>query len=131
MTLPAAYRDAVCFSFGDSEELADDLLARVLSGKKTATCGGLHEYAKDEPLPVVGRCDVVLDGCGKPACVIETVEVRQCRFDDVGVDFAVAEGEGDYDDWRAGHIAYFNRNGGWSGDMILVCERFRLVEVLS
>ena len=34
------------------------------------------------------------------------------------------------DDWREGHRAYFTRNGGFSPDMMLWCERFRLVEVI-
>lgn len=131
MALPDRYRNAVQFSFGDSPELADELLALVLSGKKTATCGALGVFGPDEPMPVVGRRDVVLDGRGKPACIVETVAVTEYRFDDVPEDFAVAEGEGSYDDWRAGHITYFTRNGGWSGDMMLVCERFRLVEVFE
>ena len=33
-------------------------------------------------------------------------------------------------DWRKGHQEYFERNGGFSPDMELVCERFKLVEVL-
>jgi len=131
MTLPDRYTDAVQFSFGDSPELADELLALVLSGKKTATCGALRDIEAGEPMPVVGRRDVVLDGRGKPACILETIEVTQCRFDDVSEDFAVAEGEGTYDEWRAGHIDFFTRNGGWSGDLMLVCERFRLVEVFK
>ncbi|MBU1176005.1 MAG: ASCH domain-containing protein [Alphaproteobacteria bacterium] len=131
MTLPERYQDAVRFSFGDSPELADELLALVLAGRKTATCGALRDFGADEPVPEVGRRDVVLDGRGEPACVIETTEVTRCRFDDVGEDFALAEGEGDFDDWRNGHIAYFTRNGGWSGDLMLVCERFRLVEVFE
>ena len=131
MTLPARYKDALSFAFGDSPELADELLALVLSGKKTATCGALRDIEAGEPMPEVGRRDVVLDGRGKPACVLETIEVTQCRFDDVSADFAIAEGEGPYDDWRKGHIDFFTRNGGWSGDLMLVCERFRLVEVFE
>ena len=131
MNLPARYKDAVRFAFGDSPELGDELLALVLSGKKTATCGALRDIAAGEPMPEVGRRDVVLDGRGQPACVLETTEVTQCRFDDVGEDFAVAEGEGPYDAWREGHIDFFTRNGGWSGDLMLVCERFKLVEVFE
>lgn len=123
---------AVRFSFGDSPELADALLALVLAGTKTATCGALRDYGGDgEAMPEVGRRDIVLDGAGRPAAIIETVELTRHSFDDVPEDFALAEGEGDYDEWRAGHIAYFSRNGGWSPDLMLVCERFRLVEVLE
>ena len=127
------YAGAVTFAFGDSPELADELLALVLSGKKTATCGALRDYGGDEPVPEVGRRDVVLDGQGRRAAVIETVEAIHRRFDEVDAEFAAAEGEGDlsYEYWRKAHEAYFARNGGFSPDMILVCERFRVVEVLD
>lgn len=131
--LPDQYADAVQFTFGDSPELADELLALVLSGTKTATCGALEGYTDDEPFPVVGRRDVVLDGKGRPACVIETTEVTIRPFSAVDARFAADEGEGDrtlaY--WRAAHQAFFERNGGFSEDMLLACERFKLVEIFS
>jgi uncharacterized protein YhfF len=128
-----AYADAVTFRFGDSPELADELLALVLAGRKTATCGALRDFGGAEPAPVVGRRDVVLDGRGRRAAVIETVEAIVRRFDEVEADFARDEGEGDlsYEYWRDVHRAYFERNGGFSPDMKLVCERFRLVEVFN
>jgi uncharacterized protein YhfF len=131
VTLPARYANLNTFSFGDSPALADELLALVLAGEKTATCAAVRDYEKDgEPIPVPGRRDVVRDGQGRPAAVIETVEVTRRLFRDVPDDFALAEGEGDFDAWREGHIAYFERNGGWSEDLEIVCERFRLIEVL-
>jgi uncharacterized protein YhfF len=43
------------------------------------------------------------------------------------------EGEGDrtlaY--WRSAHRAYFGRLGRFGEDMMLMCERFRLVEVFG
>jgi uncharacterized protein YhfF len=128
------YASAVTFSFGDSPELADELLALVIAGTKTASCGALRDYqAGGEPMPVVGRRDVVLDGKGRRAAVIETVEVTIRRFDAVGADLAHDEGEGDRSlaYWREAHEAYFRRGGGFSPDMELVCERFRLIEVFA
>ncbi len=125
---------AITFSFGDSPAMADELLALVLSGQKTATCGALRDYPEGSPeRPQVGRRDVVLDGRGRRAAIIETLDVTVCRFDEVDEQFAREEGEGllTLADWRAGHQAYFERNGGFSPDMELVCERFRLVEVLD
>ena len=121
------------FSFGDSPRLADELLALVLSGAKKATCGAYRDYQKPNapPRPKVGRCDVVLDGKGAPACIIETTEVTIKNFCDVDEDFAVSEGEGPYEVWREAHVAYFSRNGGFSPDMEVVCERFRLVHVFK
>ena len=130
-TLPPLYADAIQFSFGDSSALADELLALVLAGRKTATCGALRDYGPGrEPMPEIGRRDVVRNGAGEPAAVIETLSLETLRFDDVGPDFTDREGEGDYAAWRAGHEAYFARNGGFSPDMDLVCETFRLVTVL-
>lgn len=117
------------FSFGDSPEMADRLLAFVLGGTKRATCWSVADGQQTQ----VGKQMVVLDGAGKPRAVIETVELEQRRFCDVDWQFALDEGEGDetLEDWRRGHQAYFERNGGFDPEMMLWCERFRLVEVIG
>lgn len=127
------YPDAEAFTFGDSRLLCDELLALVRAGKKTATCGALRDYLEsDDPMPEVGRVDIALDWQGNPALVIETVEVLIRRFADVDEAFALAEGENtSHADWAAGHRAYFERNGGWSPNMELVCERFKMIEDLG
>ena len=130
----ARYASAVTFSFGDSPAMADELLALVLAGAKTATCGALRDFPEGSPArPMIGRRDVVLDGEGRRAAVIETVEVTVRRFDEVDEAFAYDEGEGfrTLAHWRQGHRRYFERNGGFSPDMELICERFRLVEILD
>ena len=127
------YPGAETFTFGDSAALCSALLALVRAGRKTATCGALRDFEEDgEALPVVGRKDIALNWDGRPALVIETVEVTVRRFCDVDADFALAEGEDEtLEGWQAGHRAYFTRNGGFDPEMELVCERFRLVEDLS
>ncbi|GLQ12366.1 hypothetical protein GCM10007913_42990 [Devosia yakushimensis] len=130
--LPSPYTDAITFSFGDSPELNEQLLGLVLAGKKTATCGALRDYQQGkEAMPVAGRRDVVLNGAGEPAAVIETLSVEIRRFDHVEPSFSDLEGEGPYAQWRAEHEAYFTRNGGFSPEMDVVCERFKLIEVLA
>lgn len=119
--------DAVGFKFGDSRELCDQLLALVRAGRKTASCGALRDFDAGEEMPAVGRRDLALDWDGKPALLIETVEVKVLPFCDVTEDFALAEGEGSFADWKRGHIAFFTRNGGFDPQMMLVCERFRLI----
>lgn len=116
-------------TFGDSERLCNRLLALVRSGKKTATCGALRDFGPGgESMPVVGRRDTALSWDGAPALTIETVEVFLSRFCDVEESFALAEGEnGDLAGWRRDHERYFERNGGFDPEMMLVCERFRLV----
>lgn len=123
------WRSLETFAFGDSPEMADRLLGFVLSGAKTATCWA----ARDGELTHVGKRMVAKDGAGNPRAVIETVSLEQLRFNEVGWTFAHAEGEGDtcLEDWRDGHRAYFTRNGGFAPDMLLYCERFRLVEIIG
>jgi uncharacterized protein YhfF len=74
----------------------------------------------------------VLDGHGAPRCVIESTEVTYRRYSEVDAKFAFDEGEGDRSlkYWREAHREYFSRQGSFSEDMMLMCERFRLVEIL-
>jgi uncharacterized protein YhfF len=118
------------FAFGDSPELADELLELVLIGRKTATCWAASEGGKGVE---VGKRWIVKDGQGRPSAILETVELMRRRFEEVDAAFARDEGEGDRTlvDWRAAHMAYFTRRGEFSLDMELYCERFRLVEVLK
>lgn len=136
MTLDEAmrkYPDAVTFRFGDGPEMCAELLALVRAGAKTATCGALRDFGEGgEPKPVVGRRDISLNWDGTPAVVIETVSVTEKRFCDMDEEFALAEGENEtLEGWRQDHRAYFERNGGWDPEMMLICERFRVVEDLA
>ncbi|MEQ9243759.1 MAG: ASCH domain-containing protein [Roseovarius indicus] len=127
--LKLQYPSANTFKFGDSAALCDELLSLVRSGKKVATCSALHEFQNGEPFPEVGRRDIGLNWDGTPAVVIETVELIQCRFDEVTEEMALAEGEDDsLNGWRVGHQGYFERNGGFSPDMQIIWERFVLIE---
>jgi len=118
------------FPFGDGPELADELLALILEGKKTATCWSATEGEKGTR---VGKQWVVLDGAGRPRAVLETIELTQRRFHEVDAAFAFEEGEDDRTlaAWRAAHEEYFTRNKCFAPDMLLYCERFRLVEVIE
>jgi uncharacterized protein YhfF len=127
--VPEKYRSLRSFAFGDGPALADELLELVLNGVKTATCS-----TEDEPnTSTPGELWIVLDGSGAPRCVIETLEVTYRRFGDVDAPFAYEEGEGDRSlaYWRDAHRRYFGRQGKFSEDMMLMCERFRLVEIFA
>lgn len=116
------------FSFGDSPALANELASLVLAGVKTATCWAAVEGLKT----AVGKRTVMLDGSGRPLAVIKTVELEQRRFDEVDAAFAYDEGEDDRSlaSWREAHRRYFTRLGHYTDDMLLYCERFRVVERL-
>lgn len=114
------------WSFGDSPELADALLALVLQGKKTATCWAAAQQGPS----VAAEGAIVLDGAGQPGVLLETLACDALRYCDVGAEFAALEGEGDcsLDHWRAAHRRFFARQGMYADDMPLWCERFRLVK---
>jgi uncharacterized protein YhfF len=127
--VPEKYRSLRSFAFGDSPALANELLDLVIKGVKTATCS-----TEDEPnVSSPGERWIVLDGDGTPRCVIETTEVSFRRYNEVDAAFAYDEGEGDrsLSYWREAHRRYFVRLGRFSEDMMLMCERFRLVEVFA
>lgn len=127
--VPEQYRHLRTFAFGDGPALADQLLALVINGVKTATCSTEVEPNTSTP----GERWVVLDGRGEPRCVIESTEITYRRFLDVDAAFADDEGEGDRSlaYWRQAHRTYFGRLGRFSEDMMLMCERFRLIEVFA
>jgi uncharacterized protein YhfF len=91
---PAARFDV--FAFGDDPAMADELLGCVLRGPERATAGlVLDDEAAGDPLPEAGAYAVVLDGAGRPRCVLRTTEVRVMPFRDVDAAFAWDEGDGD------------------------------------
>jgi uncharacterized protein YhfF len=123
--------------FGDSEELADELAALVLSGKKRATASSVWSYdAEGVELPAAGNLSILTDWSGEPLCVLRTMSVEVVPFNEVTADFAAAEGEGDASlrSWREGHRAFFTRECEQIGtvfeeSMPVCCERFEVVFV--
>jgi len=75
--------------------------------------------------------------------VIETLEVALRRFADVGLQFAIDEGEGfeTVAAWREAHVRFFTSPEMIAAlgeppvpiddDTIVVCETFRLVEIVG
>ncbi len=121
------------WSFGDSPELADELLALVLAGTKTGTATLAWEYEQaGEAIPTKGGLSIVLDGQGRPAALIRTRSVAVVPFDEVTAEHAHSEGEGDatLESWRRDHEAFWRRTtpeGVFSHRAPVVCERFELL----
>ena len=121
------------FAFGDSSEMADELLALVLSGKKTATVSVVLE---SDQKPNVGDLSLVLDGRGNPACVIKTVHLETVKFCDLTWDLVKLEGEDEtFEPWKAGNIRYWTRDAARRGYTFndqtpITFERFEVVEVM-
>lgn len=120
------------WAFGATPEHADGLLRLVLDGVKTGTASTLRDYEADgDPLPEVGELSIILDGSGAPRAVLETTEVTTVPFDQVSLEHARAEGEGDRTlaAWRQIHERFWTEHSadGFAADMLVVCERFRLI----
>lgn len=122
--------------FGDSADMADQLLALVLAGTKTATAGLVRDYAEaGEALPEPGGHWIVLDGRGAPRCALRTVEVRTGLLGSVDEAFAWDEGEGDRSRawWLEAHRRFFHRGAERAGSRfdeeteLVVFERFEVV----
>ncbi|MGL6030601.1 MAG: ASCH domain-containing protein [Kurthia gibsonii] len=118
------------FQFG---EKADWLASLVVNGTKTATCSSYPLYEiEGDLLPKVGDYQIVLDSQNQPVAIIKSYAIDIYPFNEVPVDFALAEGEGTYDEWRKAHIAFFGRTLPQYGlvfteDMLTVCDRFEKV----
>ncbi|MBF9060824.1 ASCH domain-containing protein [Rhodobacterales bacterium HKCCSP123] len=129
--LRARYPGAETYRFGDGPALSDALLALVRAGKKRATCTAEAELGVPEAMPVIGRCDIVLDFDDVPQLVTRTLELVRVRFRDMTEEMALMEGEDeDLAGWRAGHERYYRRAGIFAPDMGLIWERFEVVEDL-
>lgn len=122
------YRDA--FQFGTS---ADWLAELVVTGKKTATTSGLVFYEMEkEAIPTVSEYYIVLNGKENPVAVIEIESVQVVPMNEVTEEFALAEGEGDYQFWWNAHEKFFTAllkeyDIEFSPNMLVVCERFTKV----
>ncbi|MSO72519.1 MAG: ASCH domain-containing protein [Rhodospirillaceae bacterium] len=130
--VPSVYTHLPQWALGHSKEAAEELCALVLDGKKTATCSALYHY-ENEPVPEPGDRSVLLDGAGRPRCVIECVAAEIVPFDEVDAKFARDEGEGDGSlvNWRKIRESHLKREGYFAADMLLVCEHFRVIERLD
>jgi uncharacterized protein YhfF len=127
----AAIGDLVSFAFGDTPQLNDEYLVKIIAGTKTAGFAPLRDLGPGgEPMPVIGQRYVILDGQGRPGAVIEETDVFGCLAHELSDAFMRECGAEDVPAWRARQVAYIDKHGGWSEDLELVCDRFKLVEVL-
>ena len=122
------YKEA--FQFG---VMADWLADLVVEGTKTATCSSYPIYEiEGEPLPKVGEYSIVLNSDDEPIAIIQETAVDIMPFNEIPEEFALAEGEGDFEDWYTGHVEFFTTylakfNLQFDEKMLTVCERFKKV----
>ncbi|NLG21214.1 MAG: ASCH domain-containing protein [Actinomycetales bacterium] len=121
------------WSFGAGPDDADELLALVLAGTKTATSSAVRDYEDgEEVMPSEGDLSIITDGAGHPRALIQTTKVREVPFGEVDAEHAAAEGEGDLslDHWRDVHRRFFERSAGGepvTDDMPVLLEEFSVL----
>ena len=106
-----------CDSFG-GPDIANELLALVLTGRKRATCTNARWIATGAmPMPVPGGLSLITGADGTPTCVIETTSVTIKPFREATPHFAWREGEGNrmLYDWRRAHLQFFHRESRGNG----------------
>lgn len=119
------------WDFGKDRTLASKLKELVLSGEKTATT---ELYEENKTVPSLGEYAAILDYDGKPFCIIQYTKVQIKSFLDINYEYTKLEGEGDRDleRWREKHRRFFLQNNGEFHDSLLVvCEEFKVVEILE
>ena len=119
------------WSYGDDDE-AQELLTRVLDGRKTATALAVAELEQvGLEVPRVGDLSIVVDGAGDPRALLRTTEVSIVPFDQVTAEQARAEAEGDgsLEVWQSRHEESWRRVLGeaFSPSLDVMLERFELV----
>lgn len=122
------------YSFGYGKEVGDELANLVANGIKTATTSAAELYEPYEEIPQVGEYNIILDGSGKPVCVTQTKVVETVPFNQVMVEHAYHEGEGDrsYEYWHRVHVEFFTDeysevNRTFNETVPVICEVFELV----
>ncbi|ERN53781.1 ASCH domain-containing protein [Alkalihalophilus marmarensis] len=134
-SIPSAPEEYAAWAFGDSKEMADELAVLVVEGVKKATASNFTLYElENEALPQVGQLNIILNGDGDAAAIVETTSVEVIPFDEVTEEHAYLEGEGDRSlaYWRDVHETFFRKefdaiNRDFSYKMPVVCERFKVV----
>lgn len=115
---------------------AQDKLAQLtLQGTKTATASSYPVYkAENEPVPAVRDYSIILDSQNQAVCIIQTTQIDIVPFYQVDEEQAYLEGEGDrtLTYWREVHRTFFESemqsiHQKFTEDMLVVCERFKIV----
>ncbi len=118
----------------DRAEFINELSGMARDGDKRGTAHMRLQFEQENiAMREPGDCWIVTTTDGVPLCVVRMTGVAITPFDQVAVEFAASEGEGDLSvaHWRGAHINYFKsqcKRWGeeWRDDRPIVCESFEL-----
>ena len=115
--------------------IPDELAEMVITGKKTTTTSTYSGFeARNEQVPHVGKCSIILNSKDKPVAIIEVVDVAVMPMNEVSMEHRANEGDyGQHGElWWDIHEEYFTsilaeRGEVFSESMLVVCEKFKLI----
>ncbi len=107
----------------------------TLAGQKRGTAHLTSDFETNEIASrQAGDYWIVLNASGDPVCLVRLTRVDVQPFNQVGLEFAASEGEGDLslEYWRQAHRDYFDKfcakfGLDWQEDSPVVCESFELI----
>jgi len=116
--------------------IPDELAKMVVVGRKTTTTSTYAGYeARNESIPHIGKCSIILDSKDKPVGIIEVINVKVMPMNEVPMGHRANEGDcgADGELWWDVHEEYFTsilaeRGEAFSEDMLVVCEEFKLID---
>jgi uncharacterized protein YhfF len=106
--------DLRLLEIGTPGEMRQRLNGLILAQRKRATAGLLLDYVRDdEELEFVGERLALVDDDQRRIAIVEVVRIDTVPFGEVSWKFAQAEGEGDesLEEWREGHLRFWNSFG--------------------
>ncbi len=124
-------------SFADPRyaDYHDELLDLMREGKKYATAHMVRDFERNDiPRRLVGDYWIIVDNQNNLVGLVHLKEVAVTPFNEVTLDFAAREGEGDssLEYWQKVHEEYFLLQLAawgeeWSENCPVVCETFSLI----
>ena len=122
------------WSFGYGNYQANYLLSLVRQNIKSGTSSALELYEENEKVPEQNDISIITYGDGLPGCIIETVEIKIKKFDEINEYEALLEGEGNFslEMWRNVHQNFFTKEylemgKEFHNKIPVIYERFTIV----
>lgn len=126
---------SVTASFAGNKEITDSLLNLYLAGRKTAGSSVVEDFlTAGDPLPKIGNFWIFLDSSENPRCILRTESTQIHKFNEVPLEVAFAEGEGDLslEYWRRVHTDIYSPFlKAWGlariEDATIITEHFKII----
>jgi uncharacterized protein YhfF len=115
-------------------ETPNELAQLVIDGIKTASSNTNHFFEQpNRHMPQIGDYNIILNKEFRPVCCIQITAVKTCMYEEVDEAFAIAEGDGSYENWDAIHTDYFSEqlaaaNLVFHRQTLLLCQSFQLID---